>query len=89
MKNCRCRVYGRVQGVWFRKFTQNIANELGVSGWVRNMPDGSVEIEASMPKNVWPKFYEAIKQGPPLARVDRIEVEDIDKSYSGGFEVVR
>ena len=87
MKNCRCIVKGRVQGVWFRRFTQNVANELGISGWVRNRDDGSVEVEASVPDEVYEKFLAALRKGPPLARVDEVLVEEIDRSYSGAFEV--
>ncbi len=87
MKNCRCIVKGRVQGVWFRRFTQNVANELGISGWVRNRDDGSVEVQASVPENVYEQFLAALRKGPPLARVDDLIVEEIDRSYSGAFEV--
>ncbi len=87
MKNCRCIVRGRVQGVWFRRYTQNVANELGISGWVRNLEDGSVEVEASVPDELFESFIAALRKGPPLARVDDIEIEDISRSYSGGFEV--
>ncbi len=87
MKNCRCIVKGRVQGVWFRRFTQNIAHELGISGWVRNLPDGSVEVEASVPEDAYEAFLQALHEGPPLARVDEVLVQPIDRSYSGGFEV--
>ena len=87
MKNCRCIVKGRVQGVWFRRFTQNVANELGISGWVKNREDGSVEVEASVPDEVYEQFLQALRKGPPLARVDELIVEEIDRSYSGAFEV--
>ncbi len=87
MKNCRCIVRGRVQGVWFRRYTQNVANELGISGWVRNLEDGSVEVEASVPEELFESFIAALRKGPPLARVDDIEIEEIPRSYSGGFEV--
>ncbi len=87
MKNCRCIVRGRVQGVWFRRYTQNVANELGISGWVRNCEDGSVEVEASVPEELFESFIAALRKGPPLARVDGIEIEETQHSYSGGFEV--
>ncbi len=87
MKNCRCIVKGRVQGVWFRRFTQNVASELGISGWVRNREDGSVEVEASVPEEAYEQFLAALRKGPPLARVDEVVVEEIDRSYSDAFEV--
>lgn len=82
-------VKGRVQGVWFRRFTQQVANELGISGWVRNLDDGSVEVKANVPDEVWEDFLAALKKGPPLARVESIEVEPIDEEFTGPFEVVR
>jgi len=89
MKSCRCIIKGRVQGVWFRKFTQEVANKLKISGWVRNLDDGSVEVQASVPEEVWDEFLAALKKGPPLARVDEVIIKDSDKSYSGGFEVIK
>ncbi|WP_041354033.1 acylphosphatase [Nitratiruptor sp. SB155-2] len=89
MKNCKCIIRGRVQGVWFRRFTQEVANKLGVSGHVRNLPDGSVEVEASVPESVWEEFLQALHEGPPLAKVESIEIEPIEKTFSGLFEVLR
>ena len=89
MKNCRCIIKGRVQGVWYRRFTQEMAKRLGISGYVRNLPDGSVEVEASVPEGVWEEFLQALYEGPPLARVESIDIEPIQKRYSGPFEVLR
>ncbi|MRI83022.1 MAG: acylphosphatase [Nitratiruptor sp.] len=89
MKSCRCRVRGRVQGVWFRKFTQKVAEKLGVYGWVRNLPDGSVEIEATFQTGEQERaFLEAIRQGPPLARVDGLEIQEIENHHSGDFRIL-
>ena len=89
MRNCRCIVKGRVQGVWFRRYTQQVANELGIGGYVRNLPDGSVEVVASVPDEVWETFLAALRKGPPLARVDEIDIEPIDEEFSPPFEVVK
>ncbi len=89
MRDCRCIVRGRVQGVWFRKFTQEVAERLGISGEVRNLPDGSVEVKASVSEENWEEFLNALKKGPPLARVDHIEIEPIQERFSGGFRIVR
>ena len=88
MKKCRCRVFGRVQGVWFRKFTKELADRLGVLGEVENLEDGSVEIRANVPDGSWDQFIQGIKQGPPLARVDRIEIDKIEDTFSTGFRIV-
>lgn len=64
------RVTGRVQGVGFRYFTHDAALDLGLTGWVRNLPDGSVELEAQGPPEVVAAFLTRVEQGPPLGRVD-------------------
>ena len=89
MRDCRCIVRGRVQGVWFRKFTKEVAERLGISGEVRNLSDGSVEVKASVGEESWEEFIKALKKGPPLARVDSIEIEPIQERFSGGFRIVR
>jgi len=89
MKKCLCRVYGKVQGVWFRKFTKELADKLGISGEVKNMEDGSVEISANVPDESWDQFIQGIKQGPPLAVVDRVVIEEIDETFLDGFRIVR
>ncbi|HEX2645076.1 MAG TPA: acylphosphatase [Thermoanaerobaculia bacterium] len=73
----RLRVRGRVQGVGFRWFTREAARELGVSGRVRNLADGSVEIEAAGPAPVLEQLKERIRQGPRGGRVDTLEEESL------------
>lgn len=69
------RVSGKVQGVYFRASTAERANQLGLAGWVRNLPDGRVELEAE--GGVWAvdTLLEWCESGPPMARVDRVEVD--------------
>jgi acylphosphatase len=80
----RFRVVGRVQGVCFRQWTQEQAQALGLAGWVRNEMDGSVCVEALG----WRQDVEALikwcHQGPPSARVLRVEVEwlTVDQALS-------
>lgn len=71
----QCLISGKVQGVWFRANTQKKAQQLGVSGWVRNLPDGSVEIKATAPTDSLNEFIAWLKIGPELARVDNITIE--------------
>ncbi len=66
-------VHGRVQGVFFRASTQKKAQALGLTGWVRNLPDGTVEVLAAGPRSVLERLLEWLHQGPPLARVQRVE----------------
>ncbi len=68
-------VTGRVQGVSFRYFTQQIAKDLGVVGWVRNLPDATVQIWAEAPPETLERFIECVRQGPPLAMVRDLDVE--------------
>lgn len=67
------RVIGRVQGVGFRWWTQRTAVGLGLGGWVRNEPDGSVVVQATGPAAALAELEEALRRGPIGARVDRIE----------------
>lgn len=82
----RIKVYGRVQGVFFRANTRDNALEFGLRGWVRNLADGSVEILAEG-KRV-KEFIEWCKEGPDFARVDKIETrEDKTKEELTDFEI--
>lgn len=86
----RLRIYGRVQGVFFRSTMREVASELGVSGWVRNVPDGSVEAVVEGERSKVEELIRWARRGPPLARVERVEVEWED--YRGdweGFSILR
>lgn len=81
---------GRVQGVWFRQSTEQRARELGLTGWVRNLPDGRVEVVAEGGEEPVAQLVEYCRQGPPLARVDRLEAEDEPPTGEfAGFEARR
>ena len=66
-------VRGRVQGVGFRYFVSHTARELGLSGTVRNRPDGTVEVEAEGDRERLAGLLEALRRGPPAARVERLD----------------
>ncbi len=70
-------VYGDVQGVGFRYFVQRAANRLGITGNVQNCPDSTVEIVAEGELDRLADFVREVQRGPRLARVDRLEIEDI------------
>lgn len=81
------RITGRVQGVGFRNFTQMRARQLGVTGWVRNEKDGSVQLEAEGPRGALEDLLEAVHDGPRMARV-----EDVDADWGDAedeFDVFR
>ncbi|MXP09101.1 acylphosphatase [Pseudoblastomonas halimionae] len=72
-------IYGRVQGVFYRDWTVETARSLGVCGWVRNLPDGTVEAQVEGEREAVERMIAAMEDGPPRARVERIErraVED-------------
>ena len=68
------RISGRVQGVGFRFFARETANEFGITGYVRNLPDGSLEVVAEGEEDVLKEFLEMLRDGPRSARVTDIQV---------------
>jgi acylphosphatase len=66
-------VRGRVQGVGFRWFVEREAHMLGIAGWVRNNPDGSVEVLAQGSRDQLSGLHSRLRQGPRAARVDSVE----------------
>ena len=74
MERLEIMVRGRVQGVAFRWYTQRQAQSLELTGWVRNRPDGSVQIVAEGPRSGLEAFCDRVVQGPDHARVDRHEI---------------
>jgi len=74
----RVTVHGRVQGVWFRASTAQVAQSLGVRGHARNQADGTVEVLALGDPQAVAQLIEWLRQGPPLARVTEVVVEEVD-----------
>jgi acylphosphatase len=74
MKRVHLFVSGRVQGVFFRAHTRDLAQKLGLSGFVRNLPDGRVEVVAEGPEEKLQELIEFCHRGPPLAHVTRVEI---------------
>ena len=81
------RVTGRVQGVGFRAFVADLARAEGLSGWVRNLPDGSVEARAEGDVETLRRFEWRLWQGPPQARVDDVASEDVVPEGATGFRI--
>jgi acylphosphatase len=69
------RIKGRVQGVGYRFFAQDKAEAYHLKGWVRNVPGGEVECEVEGPEADITSFLQELRQGPPIARVDAVEVD--------------
>lgn len=74
-RQLRAIVTGRVQGVYFRGATEERARSLDLSGWVRNRPDGTVEVMAQGPETRLQALLAFLRQGPPAARVVSVETE--------------
>ena len=72
----RYLISGRVQGVGFRYFTEAIAVREGLHGWVRNLPDGRVEVAADGEAEAIERFERDMRHGPPGARVNDVHVEE-------------
>lgn len=85
----RFRVTGRVQGVWFRGWTQEQAQARGLRGWVRNREDGSVEGVISGPEELAAEMISTLRQGPPAARVKGVDWTEIPTYDGEGFEIRR
>ena len=79
------RVFGHVQGVFYRAWTMQQAQMLGLKGWVRNRRDGSVEIEAWGDPAAIDALIEICRQGPSQARVERITDDEIEGEPPSGF----
>jgi acylphosphatase len=81
MKTLHLQIEGRVQGVWFRESMRREAERLGVAGWVRNRPDGSVEAVAQGAPDAVDALVEWARVGPPQARVERIVETETQGHY--------
>ena len=77
----RAQVVGRVQGVGFRAYTEGCARRLGLRGYVRNLPDGSVEAWAEGDRQALDAFVHQLRRGPALSRVDDCR---LDRSAASG-----
>lgn len=89
VRHLNIRVTGKVQGVFFRASTEDKAAELGISGFVRNEPDGTVYIEAEGEEEPMSRFVEWCRQGPRHARVDACIVDPGNVEGYRGFSVRR
>ena len=89
MKTVHIKVHGRVQGVFFRQDTKDRATALRITGWVRNLPDGTVEITATGDEQNIEKLIQWCQQGPPRAVVNKVDVTDSPLNNFTSFEIVR
>ena len=87
MRAVKMRIEGIVQGVGFRYYTYKVAKRYGVKGYVRNMPDGSVEVVAEGEESAMEKFLQEVARGPSSAVVTNVIVEDIHPQGFRNFEI--
>lgn len=83
----KVKIYGRVQGVFYRQWAVNLARELGVSGWIRNRADGSVEAHVAGGERPVMQMIDRMREGPSAARVDDFIVEEAEAEQIDGFSV--
>jgi acylphosphatase len=88
MKTYKCKVIGKVQGVYYRASIQKAASEADFSGYVKNMPDGSVEACVTCKEDAFEDFMKILRQGSPNSRVDDVIVSTTSEYFSDGFEIL-
>ena len=89
MKTVRLTIKGKVQGVFYRATAKDVADLIGVNGWVKNLPNDNVEIIATATEEILQKFINWCKQGPPKAKVDDVNVEELELQEFNGFRIIR
>jgi len=89
MESYRFIVYGKVQGVFYRKFVAQKLRGLGLQGYVRNLPDGTVEAVLRATEDELPQIERILYEGSPLSEVERVDVEPLkeDDIVYDGFEI--
>ncbi|NQV82584.1 MAG: acylphosphatase [Rhodospirillales bacterium] len=89
VKTVRIVIEGRVQGVWFRGWTVQQAERLGIRGWVCNRRDGNVEALFSGPAGAVDEMINACRSGPPMANVTSITEHPAEPPGEDGFHVTK
>ena len=87
-KRIHIKIYGRVQAVWFRKWAQSKANELGISGWAKNEPNGSLSLQAEGNEAGLSRFVEECQEGPEKAIITDLITNDIESVDEEGFNII-
>ena len=87
MRHLNIKVYGRVQGVFFRDSARRKSEELGLKGFARNEPDGPVYIEAEGTEEALEKLVNWCWEGPEAAKVDKVEIKEGDIKGFKDFQI--
>jgi acylphosphatase len=83
----KVRVFGRVQGVFYRQWAVHLARALGVAGWVHNSKDGTVEAHLEGEEEAVLEMIEQMRDGPPHAHVEDVNAEPVEPEGLTGFSV--
>lgn len=89
LRNYHIQVFGIVQGVWFRKYTREAARKYGITGYVKNQPDGSVFVEAEGSASNLELFVTWLATGSPLSRVEEIKQQEGPLCHYKSFDISR
>ena len=89
MQTVHLVIKGKVQGVFFRATAKEVANEMGIKGWVKNMPGGHVEVLASGDKEQLEKFIEWCRSGPKRAAVKELIITEREDSSLPDFFIIK
>lgn len=89
METVHLVIKGKVQGVFYRATAKDVATELNIKGWVKNMPDGNVEMLVSGDKDQLEKFIDWCRSGPKRAVVKEIIITSRDDSSLPGFFIIK
>jgi acylphosphatase len=87
METVRLLIKGKVQGVFYRASARDRAVELGIKGWVKNTPEGNVEVVATGEKENLEKFIDWCRKGPPKALVIDVVITKSDEHYHESFHI--
>ena len=79
--------HGKVQGVWYRAGTREKALQLGLCGWAKNCPDGTVEIHAEGEKEILELFINWCRKGPPTDQVSSLDIEWVELQAMTTFDI--
>ena len=89
MPTIHLQIKGKVQGVYFRASAKEAADQLGLTGWVKNSASGDVESVANGPEEKLAKFVEWCKKGPPGASVINVSVKKLEDAQFKDFAIIR
>jgi acylphosphatase len=89
MKSYKFKIVGKVQGVFYRVSVQKAASKAHFSGYVKNMPDRSVEACVTCKEEMLEDFMQILREGSSKSQVDEIIVSPSEENFSDGFEILK